>query len=367
MSGPCEGVLNLLWKLQNQALCFGMLDSLTSFFSSFRRGFRGVLMLGLGLVSGVPGARAVLFESSGDPSFNTSAPTGLFEGGGWQYLGYYGGFLGTAIAPQYFITSQHFGLQGGVFVQDALFTGGATVNQTIDSTFNGGLGFWDIAGSDLRLFKIEGTFASYAELYLGGGVGETAVLTGRGGVRGDAVVGVGIQGWQHTTPDGVARWGTNEISGTIGSGAGTYWVARFDGTGGTTFEAGLSSGDSGGGLFVHQDGVWKLAGVNYSIDGFFDTNNVVGDLSEFSASLTNMRGFYQGSDSAGWTFIPSGGSELPSGMYFSSVTANASAIQSIIAVPEPSGMLLVTASLVGGSVWRRRPRGTKAKAVAEKR
>jgi hypothetical protein len=343
-----------LWKLQYNGLFFGMLESLSSFFSQGCHVFRGVFMLGLGLALGAPGARAVLFENSGDPGFNTTAPTGLFESAGWPYLGYYGAFLGTAISPQHFITSQHFGLQGGVFSQDALFTGGATVNQTIDSTVNGGLGYWDIAGSDLRIFKIEGTFASYAELYLGSGLGETAVLTGRGGVRGDAVVGMGVQGWQHTTPDSVARWGTNEISGAVGSGAGTLWVARFDGTGGTPFEAGLSSGDSGGGLFINQGGEWKLAGVNYSIDGLFDTNNTVGDNSEFSASMTNMRGFYQGSDSGGWSLIPTGGNALPSGMYFSSVTANVAAIQTIIAVPEPSGALLVAVALMGGGFFRRR-------------
>ena len=336
-----------------------MPDCLPAFFTNYRRARRTGLVACLCLGSFVTGARAVLFESTGDPGFNTTAPTGLYEDSGWQHLGYYGAFLGTAIAPQYFITAQHFGLQGGTSSQDALFIGGPTVNHTIDASANGGLGYWDIAGSDLRIFKIEGTFASYAELYLGSGIGETAVLTGRGGVRGDAVVGAGIQGWEHTAADGVARWGTNEISGTTGSGAGTLWEAKFDGTGGTTYEAGLSSGDSGGGLFVYHEGAWKLAGVNYSIDGLFDVNNEVGDNSEFSASMTNMRGFYQGSDGGGWTLIPSGGPALPSGMYFSSVTANAAAIQSIIVVPEPSGALLVMTALLGGVAARRRVAGSR--------
>lgn len=94
--------------------------------------------------------------------------------------------------------------------------------------------------------------------------------------------------------------------------------------------------------------------MNFSIDGLFDTNNTVGDNSEFSASMTNMRGFYQGSDSGGWSFIPTAGTDLPSGMYFSSVTANAAAIQTIIAVPEPSGGLLVAVALMRGGLYRRR-------------
>lgn len=325
-------------------------------FESARVGVRRVAVVGLCLAAMVPDGRAILFEGSGDPLFNTATPTGVYEDSGWQYLGYYGGFLGTAIAPQYFITAQHFGLQGGTFSQDALFTGGPTVNHTIDAAANGGLGYWDIAGSDLRVFKIEGSFASYAEIYTGSGVGDEAVMTGRGGVRGDAVLnGLGATvGWEHTAGDAVARWGTNEISGTSGSGAGTQWVAKFDGVGGTTFEAGLSAGDSGGGLFVKQGGVWKLAGVNYSIDGLFDTNGVVGDGSEFSASMMDYGGFYQGSDGGGWTLIPDGPGDQSSGIYFSSVTANAAAIQSIVAVPEPSGMLLILGAFFGRCVRRKR-------------
>ena len=141
-------------------------------FESARVGVRRVAAVGLCLAAMVPDGRAILFEGSGDSLFNTAAPTGVYEDSGWQYLGYYGGFLGTAIAPQYFITAQHFGLQGGTFSQDALFTGGPTVNHTIDAAANGGLGYWDIAGSDLRVFKIEGSFASYAEIYTGSGVGQ---------------------------------------------------------------------------------------------------------------------------------------------------------------------------------------------------
>jgi hypothetical protein len=339
------------------ALWFGMVEDL-NVFSGWRRRWcaAGVMLVLLGGLT-APEAEGVLFEASGDPGLNTTAPTGVYESAGWQHLGYYGSYLGTAIAPQYFITSQHFGFQGTTFVQDALFTGGATVSQTVDMTANGGLGYWDIAGSDLRVYKIEGMFASHAEIYLGAGIGEEAVLTGRGGARGEAVTGgtgPGTKGWEHTMADGVARWGTNVISGTTGSGAGVLWVAKFDGGGGTTFEAGLSEGDSGGGLFVLDGGVWKLAGVNYSVDGLFDTNNATGDGSEFSASMTDMRGFYTGSDGGGWTQVPNLPEAAPSSLYFSSVSANAAAIQAIIAVPEPGSALLVTGVLAGWVARRRR-------------
>jgi hypothetical protein len=294
------------------------------------------------LFAGSP-ARAVLFVDSDDPNFNSTAPVGGYEHSGWQYLGYYGSFLGTAIAPQYFITAQHFGFQGTSFIQDSLFTGGSSVSYSLDMTANGGVGFWDIAGSDLRVYKINETFSSFAELYLGDATGQEAVLTGRGGVRGDAILdGLGdTMGWEHTDSDGVARWGTNQITGTTGSGAGTLVTSAFDPSGGTAFEAGLSSGDSGGGLFVQEGGSWKLAGVNFSVDGLFDTNDTPGDGGEFSASLFDMRGFYVGSDGAGWNLVPPDLPDaLPSNLYFSSVSANASAILAIVNVPEPGSLVL---------------------------
>jgi hypothetical protein len=327
--------------------------------NSFRQGLICQLT-GLGAIVAAlwpwPQARALVFVDSDDAGFNTAAPTGVYEDSGWQYLGYFGSFLGTAIGSQYFITAQHIGVQGTTFVQSALFTGLPEVVYTVDTGANGGLGFWDVAGSDLRIYKIEETFASYAELYQGDGVGQVGVLTGRGGVRGEAVLdGLGnAVGWKHTGADGVVRWGTNEISGTLSSGAGTYWVAAFDNVGRTAFEAGLSVGDSGGSLFVNDGGTWKLAGIHSSIDGLFDTNAIIGDGTEFSASLFDRGGFYQGSDEASWNLVPDLPGDQPSRIYMSSVTANAATIQGIIAVPEPTGFGLVTLVVVGGLLRRRR-------------
>jgi hypothetical protein len=326
---------------------------------SFRHGFICHLT-GLGAIMAVllPGqqAQALVFVDSDAAGFNTAAPTGVYADSGWQYLGYFGSFLGTAIGSQYFITAQHIGVQGTTFVQSALFTGLPEVVYTVDTGANGGVGFWDIAGSDLRIYKIEQTFASYAELYQGDGVGKLGVLTGRGGVRGEAVLdGLGnTVGWKHTGADGVVRWGTNEISGTLGSGAGTYWVAAFDNVGRTEFEVGLSVGDSGGSLFVNDGGSWKLAGIHSSIDGLFDTNAIIGDGTEFSASLFDRGGFYQGSDGSGWNLVPDLPGDQPSRIFMTSVTANVATIQGVIAVPEPTGFGLVMLVAVGGMLRRRR-------------
>ena len=61
------------------------------------------------------------------------------------------------------------------------------------------------------------------------------------------------------------RWGTNEISRGLWVPSGPYASLSIQmdfGYGDTEYEVGLASGDSGGGTFLHDDGQWKLVGVN---------------------------------------------------------------------------------------------------------
>ncbi len=301
--------------------------------------------------------QAIVFEATADPTHNTTAPTGTFANSGWQYEGTYGSYLGTMIAPQYFITAQHFGTQGSTFTQSSLFNGGSDVTYNIDTAANGGAGYWDIAGTDLRIFKIQGTFSTYAPLYTGSSeTGLTMEINGRGGARGaDVLVGGVLHGWQDTAPDGTARWGTNTVSGIFSSAIGDLLTASFSASG-TAEEATLSNGDSGGGVFVDDGGIWKLAGVNYSIDGMFDTNNVIGDGTDFNAALFDRGGLYQGSDSFGWTLIPDLPLDNPSSMYASRISTSAASIMSITAVPEPHSAALVMLALSLGLLQRRRIR-----------
>ena len=61
--------------------------------------------------------RAVILFATGDPSANTSAPTGAYANSGWQYEGQFGSFLGTVIGSNYFITTKHIGGSvGQIFV-----------------------------------------------------------------------------------------------------------------------------------------------------------------------------------------------------------------------------------------------------------
>ncbi|MDB6138706.1 MAG: hypothetical protein JWO94_1778, partial [Verrucomicrobiaceae bacterium] len=146
------------------------------------------LLLGASLLI-IDQAQAVLFYNTADTTHNTTAPTGAYADSGWQYEGLFGTFLGTAIAPQYFITAQHIGVQGTTFVSTATFNGSADATYNVDTTANGGVGYWDIAGTDFRIFKVTGTFAQWAPLYQGASeISATVVTTGNGGPRGAAVM-----------------------------------------------------------------------------------------------------------------------------------------------------------------------------------
>ena len=304
---------------------------------------------------GVLPGQAIVFYDTGDAGHNTTAPTGIYEDSGWQYEGRYGSFLGTIIAPQYFITAQHFGTQGGTYVHSGIFNGGADVVYNIDLAANGGAGYWDIAGTDLRIFRVEEYFPYYAPLYTGTlEVGMTIVTHGMGGPRGgEVLVGGDLHGWEHSGGDGTARWGTNIISSIQPTALGDLISATFSASG-TLHEATLSGGDSGGGVFVNDGGVWKLAGVNYSVDGRFDTNNTVGDGSDFDAALFDRGGLYQGSDAFGWSFNPDLPLDNPSSMYATRISSNAGAITSIAVVPEPQSALLVLLAALCGVCQRRR-------------
>src|SRR6266850_6968230 len=60
-------------------------------------------------------ARAVILFRTGDPTANTTAPSNDFAASGWNYEGRFGSFLGTPIAPHFFMTAAHIGQAGSVF------------------------------------------------------------------------------------------------------------------------------------------------------------------------------------------------------------------------------------------------------------
>lgn len=297
-------------------------------------------------------SNAVILFGSGDPAYNTTAPTGALQDSGWQYQGQWGGVLGTPVAPQYFIAASHV---GGAVGQTFVFNG---VSYTTTA-------YWDDVNTDLRIWKVDGVFPIYAPLYTASDeVGKTLVVIGRGTQRGNPVemlseqtvyttnvvnlktLGISrktaqeqypdatfqgqtmtfvtselvtntvLKGWQTGAGDGVMRWGQNQVTA-----AGSFLVAAFTGTNGPD-EAYLSGGDSSGAVFIQDGGVWKLAGINYGVDGPFATSS---SDPAFYGAIFDKNNLY-----VGGVLIPDDGQARPASYYVSRISPRASWIQGII-------------------------------------
>jgi hypothetical protein len=195
-------------------------------------------------------AQGVILFRTADPSANTTAPTNDPAGSGWNYEGQFGGFLGTPIAPHFFLTAKHIGQAGSVF------TFGAT-NYTLVTHFNDPF-------SDLSIWKVVETLPAIAPLYTNNNeTGLRLVVIGKGTQRGSGVfVGPDLHGWYWGPGDGVQRWGENTVADVVNfsSGPDDAIYATFD-QNGLPNESHLSGGDSGGAVFIEDGTVWKLAGL----------------------------------------------------------------------------------------------------------
>jgi hypothetical protein len=276
----------------------------------------------------VPNGRAVILFDTGDPTANTTAPTGALAGSGWQFEGQWGALLGTPIAPHFFISAAHVGNAGnGTFFYD-----GASYSI---------LQSYSLSGSDLRLWKVRETFTSFAPLYTAApSAGQHLVVIGRGTRRGNEIFLDGtVRGWNWGASDGVQRWGENDVSDVVPYQGHNLLYATFDQPvqpNEHPNEAHLSSGDSGGAVFVNDtnDGTWKLAGINFSVDDLYSAPNV---NARFDAAVFDARGFYSSDDKNPPTFTQiAGPSASPTGFYASEVASEIAWIGSVIAQPAVS-------------------------------
>lgn len=250
-------------------------------------------------------AEGVILFRTGDPTANTTEPSGALAGSGWQYQGTFGAFLGTAIAPHYFVTAKHLGTGPPHFSYHG-------VNYTIVRSFAD-------PESDLRIFEVAGTMPSYAPLYSRGDeVGKNLVVIGRGTQRGtERIVNGQLRGWNWGPTDSVQRWGENQVASIIGG----KLYALFD-QAGLPNEAHLSAGDSGGAVFINDGGVWKLAGINSDVDHFASGPDGGGP---YEAAYFDERGSYR-SDGT----LVTGDTPVPSGFYLSRISSRIAWINSII-------------------------------------
>ena len=310
---------------------------------------------------------------------NTSPPTGSLANSGWQFQAQFAGFLGTPVSSKYFLTAQHIG--GGV---------GGSVDYAGQTYFTDQ--FVDVPNTDLRLWRISGTFPTWAPMWNtsidGNEVNRRFVVFGRGTQRGQPLYGpingpvqpsLAPTGPQEITPDyndhfppgyeikgytwgpedRVQSWGENTVKQVVNFGPdfGQYLYFTFDANG-LANEAHLSAGDSGGGVFIRSPttGQWKLAGINYGVDGPYRFQP---ESASFFAAMLDTSGLFAGEPPV---LVSPEGMHKPNGGYVSRVSASRIFIESVInataldatsaAVPEPS-----TAAILGVSaVWALRAR-----------
>lgn len=309
----------------------------------FRRAL--ALSAALATLAAGPAAHALIFLSSGDTAFNTTAPGGVLADSGWQYQGDWGGLLGTPVAPNFFLTAKH----GGGAVGNSFSYQGTSFVAT--AQFNH-------PTADLTLWQVGGTFPGYAPLYTGNDeVGKGLVVFGRSAVRGAEVNVAGasptdLRGWQWgSTGGGTRRWGENGVDAVATVSGADYLVAGFSADGGAN-EATLAGGDSGGGVFIQDAGIWKLAGINYAVEAEFRTT---ADGATFLGAIFDAGGLY-GNTGGGFTLLNDGPGNLEASFYSTRVSSYADWIQEVTAVPEPGGSATFAATaLVGGAAaWHTR-------------
>lgn len=259
--------------------------------------------------------KAVIFLGPQDITKNTTTPG---DNSGWQYEGKFNTFLGVPIAPYFFITAKHIG---------------GSVGNVLD--FHGDL-YTTIAAhpspnTDLQIWEVDHAkpFPTYAPLATAAGdIGTTATIMGRGTQRGaEVIVDDVLRGWKWGSSDDVQRWGRNEVEGVLnGSPSEGQLLYCNMNSPGLPDECHLSTGDSGGGMFVLENGLWRLAGINYSVEGPYRTTAT--GLS-FNAALFDQRGLYM--DNGGWTLV-AGSENVPSGFVCSRISASQSWITSVTGV-----------------------------------
>ena len=246
------------------------------------------LLLLLSITGATPGRAVITLD---EPGRRVAPQSGPAAHCGWQYEGEWGAFLGTAIAPHFFLTAKHV---GGAIGQAFQFQGrGYTTVEVIRSP-----------DSDLAVWRVEETLPTFAPLFTGNDeVGRSVVVFGRGTARGIPItIGGKPRGWRWGDADHAISWGRNVVVGVTADpphadGAtpaphlsNPRLIFTFDARDGAESTCHISTGDSGGGIFTPVGDTWQLAGIVWGFAGGFAASKT--DSVGFNAALFDCRGFY---------------------------------------------------------------------------
>ena len=208
-------------------------------------------------------------------------------GGVGNYEIDFGWELATAISPTVMVTATHIGSGSSSTVT----IGSSTYNVELAATLDD-LALWQFVPN-----QPGAVFSSYAPLYTGDSeVGMSLVDVGRGVARGSAITG----GWNWGSYTGQVSWGTNTVSavdtdnqlGLSGAFGGDYLQYDFDNNPSDPNECIIGNDDSGGGVFVDNNGVYQLAGVNSLVDTVLNSSGQT-----VNAALYDEQGYYEESGS----------------------------------------------------------------------
>lgn len=276
---------------------------------------------------------ALIFRDGPSPAANTeTAPTGVYADSGWQYQIRFASFHGTMVSPKHFITAVHLGAGQTEISQPMHFNG------VEDKTYTIRPGSRTVIGTtDLAIFEIWESFDTFAPLYSRSDeAGRELVVMGRGFGRGSEL---SDRGWTWgPAATRRSRWGRNTVGGALNAGGNDLLFFDFSDVLGQDEVAG-TGGDSGGGVFIRDGQVWKLAGVNFSVDSLYSQAAVPANSNAFRGSLYEAGGIFLGNDANGWNRISSFGNSLnpasstffrQSNTYASRISSSLPAIQAVI-------------------------------------
>jgi len=219
----------------------------------------GILALATALISAavVAPTRALVVVSDRG-SADTTRPS---DDPGWSNVGTVWALTGTYLGNGWMLTASHVGA-GPVVLGSRKF------NPVPDSTVQ--LRNPDGTLADIIVFRIDGV-PRLPRLQIASAtpkVGTPVVLVAHGRNRGAPLIWSGHPGFAWGTASAL-RWGTNIVAKTeVRVNSTQAFVTQFRKDGATSHEAQAAQGDSGGAVFVKEQGKWRLAGLLYMVAGY---------------------------------------------------------------------------------------------------